>query len=195
MIDSIGSQRHHTESAIISFFYRITMGVDPKLNTNVEAEEAGGESQSKKAAKKLAKDAAKAAKVLPNIVTSIEGMKINFLLFQKAEYKAAAAGTGGQTGAGNAEEAVDYSEGKYGTTKLIQSQEKHDERVFVKVSELAEYAKANGDKTVWVRGRVHTSRSKGKQCFLILRQQSSTVQCLIAVNDVVSKQMVKFSGR
>lgn len=55
------------------------MGVDPKLSTNVEAEEAGGESQSKKAAKKLAKDAAKAAKVMLNIVTSIETMKFNFI--------------------------------------------------------------------------------------------------------------------
>lgn len=114
---------------------------------------------------------------------------------QKAEYKANATAAGGQAGAENADQAVDYSEGKYGTTKLIQSQEKHVERVFVQVADLADYAKANGDKTVWVRGRVHTSRSKGKQCFLILRQQSSTVQCLIAVNDVVSKQMVKFSGR
>lgn len=117
------------------------------------------------------------------------------MCFQKAEYKAAAAVSGGQGGAENAEQAVDYSEGKYGTAKLIQSQDRHAERVFVKVSDLAEYAKANGNQTVWVRGRVHTSRSKGKQCFLILRQQSSTVQCLIAVNDVVSKQMVKFSGR
>lgn len=116
-------------------------------------------------------------------------------LFQKAEYKAAAAATGGVASADNAEQAVDYSEGKYGPTKLIQSQDKHVERVFVQVTDLAEHAKVNGDKTVWVRGRVHTSRSKGKQCFLILRQQSSTVQCLIAVNDVVSKQMVKFSGR
>lgn len=114
---------------------------------------------------------------------------------QKAEYKAAAVTAGGQGGADSGEQAVDYSEGKYGTAKLIQSQEKHIERVFVKVHDLAAHAKANACKTVWVRGRVHTSRSKGKQCFLILRQQSSTVQCLIAVNDVVSKQMVKFSGR
>lgn len=117
------------------------------------------------------------------------------LLFQKAEYKAVAAATGGVAGADNAEQAADYSEGKYGPTKLIQSQDKHVERAFVEVADLAEHAKVNGGKTVWVRGRVHTSRSKGKQCFLILRQQSSTVQCLIAVNDVVSKQMVKFSGR
>lgn len=172
------------------------MGVDAKVNPNVEAEETGGESQSKKAAKKLAKEAAKAAKVMLNVQHIHESSNlIVFVLFQKAEYKANAAATDGQAGADNADQVVDYSEGKYGTTKLIQSQVKHVERVFVQVSDLAEYSKVNGDKAVWVRGRVHTSRSKGKQCFLILRQLSSTVQCLIAVNDVVSKQMVKFSGR
>jgi aspartyl-tRNA synthetase len=51
-----------------------------------------------------------------------------------------------------------------------------------------------GTDIVWVRGRVHTSRCKGKQCFLVLRQQSSTVQILISVNEQISKQMVKFSG-
>lgn len=41
-------------------------------------------------------------------------------------------------------------------------------------------------------GRLHTSRSKGKQCFCVLRQQQSTVQCIAFVSDQVSKQMVKF---
>jgi lysyl-tRNA synthetase class II len=91
------------------------------------------------------------------------------------------------------EEAVgeDYSKDKYGHGKLIQSAEKHSERNFVPVDQLS---KATSLKTVWVRGRVHTSRCKGKQCFIVLRQQSSTVQVLICVNDVISKQMVKFSG-
>lgn len=75
--------------------------------------------------------------------------------------------------------------------KMIQSVEKHAERKFVKVSELVQCQR---EAEVWVRGRVHTSRCKGKQCFLVLRQQSSTVQCLLAVNETVSKQMVKFSG-
>ncbi|XP_049298177.1 aspartate--tRNA ligase, cytoplasmic [Anopheles funestus] len=134
----------------------------------------GAEDSSKKAAKKAAKDAVKAAK--------------------KAEHKAAAAAAAGSGGAGNddtAADGVDQSEGRYGTMKMIQSAEKHSERVFVKVSELSHCEK---DAQVWVRGRVHTSRCKGKQCFLVLRQQSSTVQCLLAVNDRVSKQMVKFSG-
>lgn len=94
-----------------------------------------------------------------------------------------------------AEAANDYSEGKYGTTKLIQSQDRHADRTFTRVSQLSESLKQYPNQTVWVRGRVHTSRAKGKQCFLILRQQSSTVQCVIAVNDAVSKQMVKFTGR
>lgn len=47
---------------------------------------------------------------------------------------------------------------------------------------------------VTVRGRLHTSRAKGKQCFMVLRQAQYTVQCLLAVNDLVSKQMVKFAS-
>lgn len=116
-------------------------------------------------------------------------MKLN----QKAEYKAASAATSGA--AKEAESADDYSEGKYGVSKLIQSQNRHEDRIFSKVSELPEFVKKNPGKNVWIRGRVHTSRCKGKQCFVILRQQSSTIQCVIAVNELVSKQMVKFSGR
>lgn len=114
-------------------------------------------------------------------------------LNQKAEYKAAAGATSGATN--EAETTEDYSSGKYGVTKLIQSQTRHEDRIFTKVSELPEFVKNNPGQNVWIRGRVHTSRCKGKQCFLILRQQSSTIQCVIAVNDHVSKQMVKFSGR
>lgn len=111
---------------------------------------------------------------------------------QKAEYKAAAAVSGGGAGSNEADTANDYSEGKYGASKLIQSQDRHGDRIFTRVSELSQ---KSPNQSVWLRGRVHTSRAKGKQCFLILRQQSSTVQCVIAVNDAVSKQMVKFAGR
>ncbi|XP_058056803.1 aspartate--tRNA ligase, cytoplasmic [Anopheles bellator] len=125
------------------------------------------EEPSKKASKKAVKDAAKAAK--------------------KAEHKAAAAATSGAPD----DSGVDYSAERYGVMKMIQSVERYADRSFVAVSELAQCKR---ETVVWVRGRVHTSRCKGKQCFLVLRQQSSTVQCLLAVNDTVSKQMVKFSG-
>ncbi|XP_055688030.1 aspartate--tRNA ligase, cytoplasmic [Lutzomyia longipalpis] len=136
------------------------------VETVEKGAEASAEAQSKKAAKKQAKDAAKAAK--------------------KAEHRAAAGAQEDTQG-----ESEDYSAGKYGQPAMIQSVEKFPERIFVPVTKLTEWV---GKDAVWVRGRVHTSRQKGKQCFLILRQHSSTVQCVIAVNDVVSKQMVKFTG-
>uniref|UniRef100_T1DPZ8 Aspartate--tRNA ligase, cytoplasmic n=1 Tax=Anopheles aquasalis TaxID=42839 RepID=T1DPZ8_ANOAQ len=142
------------------------------VTETIKEEPVGNEAgESKKAAKKLAKEAQKAQK--------------------KAEHKAAAAAASGAPDDGSNEDAADYAAARYGTMKMIQSVEKHAERKFVKVSELVQCQR---DADVWVRGRVHTSRCKGKQCFLVLRQQSSTVQCLLAVNETVSKQMVKFSG-
>ncbi|XP_053964697.1 aspartate--tRNA ligase, cytoplasmic [Anastrepha ludens] len=126
-----------------------------------------GDTTSKKAAKKQAKEALKAAK--------------------KAEQKAANLASNEEAG-----DAVDVSADRYGSAGLIQSKEKFEERKFVGVNELSEHV--SKDELVWVRGRVHTSRSKGKQCFLVLRQQSSTVQCILAVGDRISKQMVKFAG-
>ncbi|XP_077298178.1 aspartyl-tRNA synthetase isoform X1 [Arctopsyche grandis] len=128
----------------------------------------GDAAQSKKAAKKLAKEAEKKQK--------------------KAEHKAAS-----QPAEAPADEGVDCSVGKYGTMKLIQSTGEFCDRIFTDVKTLdAGFA----GKNVWVRGRLHTSRAKGKQCFFVIRQQSSTVQCLIAVSPEsnISKQMVKFCG-
>ncbi|XP_023619791.1 aspartate--tRNA ligase, cytoplasmic isoform X2 [Myotis lucifugus] len=86
--------------------------------------------------------------------------------------------------------AEDYAKERYGISSMIQSQEKSD-RVLVRVSNLTIQ---NADEVVWVRARVHTSRAKGKQCFLVLRQQQFNVQALVAVGDHASKQMVKFAA-
>lgn len=59
------------------------MGVESKVNPNVEAEEAGGETQSKKAAKKLAKETAKAAKVQSTKLL----MKSNRKMFQLFDFR------------------------------------------------------------------------------------------------------------
>ncbi|EDW72349.1 uncharacterized protein Dwil_GK20764 [Drosophila willistoni] len=129
---------------------------------------ANGDQFSKKGAKKAAKAAKKAE--------------------QKAESAAAAsAGNDGEAG----DNAVDHAQGRYGLSEMIQSKDKRSERIFVTVPELVNHVDKG---LVWVRGRVHTSRAKGKQCFPILRQQSSTIQCILAVNDIISKQMVKFTG-
>nr|XP_020012274.1 aspartate--tRNA ligase, cytoplasmic-like [Castor canadensis] len=87
--------------------------------------------------------------------------------------------------------AEDYAKERYGVSSMIQSQEKPD-RVLVRVRDLT-IQKA--DEVVWVRARVHTSRAKGKQCFLVLRQQQFNVQALVAVGDHASKQMVKFAAK
>ena len=49
------------------------------------------------------------------------------------------------------------------------------------------------DKEILVRGRVQGSRGTGKLVFVVLRQQSSTVQAVASVDEkTISKGMVKF---
>uniref|UniRef100_A0A7M4EAG9 Aspartate--tRNA ligase, cytoplasmic n=1 Tax=Crocodylus porosus TaxID=8502 RepID=A0A7M4EAG9_CROPO len=86
--------------------------------------------------------------------------------------------------------ADDHAKERYGVSSMIQSQEK-PERVLVKIKDLTT---EKADEVIWVRGRIHTSRAKGKQCFLVLRQQQFNVQALVAVGDHASKQMVKFAA-
>lgn len=125
--------------------------------------------------------------ITPNEVQSKKGAKKLAAKAEKAAKKKASSAAVNQE---SQEEGEDYSKDKYGFPKLIQSSETHSERIFVPVNELSKSNSSN----VWVRGRIHTSRCKGKQCFIVLRQQSSTVQVLIYVNENISKQMVKFSG-
>lgn len=82
----------------------------------------------------------------------------------------------------------DYAQGNYGTLPLIQSKEKLD-RQLIAVRDVNE---SLAKQTIWVRGRLHTSRGKGKQCFLVIRHQSATIQAVVCVNENVSKPMVKF---
>uniref|UniRef100_A0A8D3DTT2 Aspartate--tRNA ligase, cytoplasmic n=1 Tax=Scophthalmus maximus TaxID=52904 RepID=A0A8D3DTT2_SCOMX len=65
------------------------------------------------------------------------------------------------------------------------------DRALVRVQDLTP---ERADQLIWLRARVHTSRAKGKQCFLVLRQQQFNVQALVAVGDRASKQMVKFAA-
>ncbi|XP_070536706.1 aspartate--tRNA ligase, cytoplasmic-like [Ptychodera flava] len=123
-----------------------------------------GKPLSKKAQKKQQRDAEKAAK--------------------KAERAAKTAAEA------EVQEADDHAQDRYGMSKMIQSQEKLD-RQMCRVKDL-DLSKAK--QTVWIRARVHTSRSKGKQCFLVLRQQHYNVQGLVAVGDIASKAMVKFAA-
>lgn len=86
------------------------------------------------------------------------------------------------------EEENDYSKDCYGKLPMIQSHEKFS-RKLVPVSFLEN---DHGAEKVWVRGRLHTSRAKGKQCFFVLRQRQFTIQCVLSVSETTSKQMIKF---
>jgi aspartyl-tRNA synthetase len=48
---------------------------------------------------------------------------------------------------------------------------------------------------VLVRGRLHASRATGKNCFITVREQFSTIQAIVGQSDTVSKGMVKYAGK
>ncbi|CAB1346701.1 unnamed protein product [Coregonus sp. 'balchen'] len=128
------------------------------------AAEEADQAQSKKGLKKQQKEAEKAAK--------------------KAEKQAKLAADSQST------DEDDFAKDRYGVPPMVQSQQKLD-RVLVRVQELTP---EKADQLIWVRARIHTSRAKGKQCFLVLRQQQFNVQALVAVGERASKQMVKFAA-
>ncbi|WAR06585.1 SYDC-like protein [Mya arenaria] len=117
----------------------------------MEAKGEGENVTSKKALKKQQKEAEKAAK--------------------KAQYKKQDSKENEQSVA----DEKDISEGCYGTLPLIQSQERIERKIYP----LQELTPTLADQKVWVRARLQTSRSKGKQCFFVLRQQKWTVQALV----------------
>uniref|UniRef100_A0A9J7YW66 Aspartate--tRNA ligase, cytoplasmic n=1 Tax=Cyprinus carpio carpio TaxID=630221 RepID=A0A9J7YW66_CYPCA len=122
------------------------------------------QAQSKKALKKQQKEAEKAAK--------------------KAEKQAKLAAEQQEA------DEDDFAKDRYGICPMVQSQQKLD-RALVRVQDLTP---EKAEQQIWVRARIHTSRAKGKQCFLVLRHQQFTVQALLAVGDRASKQMVKFAA-
>uniref|UniRef100_H2TDG1 Aspartate--tRNA ligase, cytoplasmic n=1 Tax=Takifugu rubripes TaxID=31033 RepID=H2TDG1_TAKRU len=85
----------------------------------------------------------------------------------------------------------DSGETRVNLSYSFQSMGELDKRVLVRVQDLTP---EKADQLIWLRARVHTSRAKGKQCFLVLRQQQFNVQALVAVGDRASKQMVKFAA-
>jgi len=102
---------------------------------------------------------------------------------KKAAHKADEGGESAQ-----ADDGPDVSAGKYGVQEMNQSKTKNVVQI-IKIKDLK--PKMAGTK-VNIRGRLHTSRAKGKQCFFVVREQQETVQCLAFVSEKVSKQMVKF---
>lgn len=140
----------------------------PGTCNNQEAGTEGPPDQSKKALKKQQKEAEKAAK--------------------KAAYRQQ--NQAQQQQQQQEESGDDVSLGHYGNLPIIQSTEKPNRQLL----DVKQLTPAFADQKVWVRARLQTSRSKGKQCFFVLRQRYWTVQALVAVGQDVSKQMVKFTA-
>jgi len=83
----------------------------------------------------------------------------------------------------------DFAKESYGVMKMVQSTERPD-RVLTPVCELTS---EKAEENVWIRGRLHTSRGTGKQCFIVIRNRQATLQALAFVDAKnVSKPMVKF---
>ncbi|KAI6188898.1 Aspartate--tRNA ligase, cytoplasmic [Aphelenchoides besseyi] len=86
----------------------------------------------------------------------------------------------------------DVSEGKYGAYGLMRSSENQSREIdFTAIKNLNETL---ADQDVWIRGRLHQSRIKGKMCFITIRHQIYTVQAMQMVGDEFSKPMQKFIG-
>jgi len=78
---------------------------------------------------------------------------------------------------------------KCGDAPLIQSTEISG-RVWTRLSELND---SHVGKKVLIRARVHTSRSKGKAAFMVLRQGVRTVQGVLFQSKEVPKEMIKYA--
>lgn len=114
---------------------------------------------------------------------------------KKAEEKAAAGATEGEAAASSAAAAAAGEEDPelaklYGDAPLVQSGEITD-RMFVRIPEIKQ--NMAGQK-VWVRARLATSRAVGKGVFILLRQQTYSVQGVIWQGEKVTKGMVKYTA-
>ncbi|KAG0138575.1 hypothetical protein HOY82DRAFT_595728 [Tuber indicum] len=128
-----------------------------------------GKPLSKSAIKKLQKEREKAEKAAKRAALEAE---------QKAAREAAN---------------VDHATGNYGTKKMIQSTERSGTKR-IQLSKLT--AEDDGTEVVF-RARLQNARAQGaKMCFVVLRQQSVSIQAVLTVNTegTVSKQMVKWAS-
>ena len=82
----------------------------------------------------------------------------------------------------------DYAKERYSVQEINQSRSRPG-RKFLKLDDLTEDL---AGEEVLIRGRLHNTRGTGKMCFVVLRQQRHTIQGVLTVNEVISKQMVKF---
>lgn len=84
---------------------------------------------------------------------------------------------------------------KFGNRELNRSQGDPEARFTKKFTKVEDLTPALDGQEVIVRARVHNARAKGKVCFIVLREVTSTVQAGLFVDDNTSKGMVSWSGK
>lgn len=84
-----------------------------------------------------------------------------------------------------------FTDGDFGDLALVQSAFKTD-RIWTNPVELS--AERVGEK-IWTRCRVHSSRTKGKMTWILLRKGVASVQALVMANETQSKDMVVYASK
>ncbi|KAJ2956329.1 hypothetical protein NQZ79_g7790 [Umbelopsis isabellina] len=132
-----------------------------------------------------------------NIVLDENGQPLSKKALKKLEKEREKAARKAETAARVAQEqaandAPDYSTGKYGKLPMNQSQE----RTGRAREDITKINASRAGETVLIRARVQTSRAKSsKLCFFVFRQGVSTIQGILATDaDKISKQMSKYGA-
>lgn len=77
----------------------------------------------------------------------------------------------------------------YGDVPMIQSRTQTEKSY----KQLIELTDERINETIWLRGRISKNRSVGKGVFLMMRQNLSSVQCVMFQSASISKSMIKFT--
>jgi aspartyl-tRNA synthetase len=83
----------------------------------------------------------------------------------------------------------------FGELELNRSQSDPEKRYAKKFTAVKDLEQSLEGQEVLVRARLQTTRDTGKNCFIILREQFATIQAVVGVSEVITKHMVKFSGK
>lgn len=95
----------------------------------------------------------------------------------------------------NKKDPNDPSAALFGERELNRSQGDPELRFTKKILDVKDVDASLDGQSVIVRGRLHNSRAKGKLCFVVIRQQFSTIQAVLTIDDVISKGMVSYASK
>lgn len=95
----------------------------------------------------------------------------------------------------NKKDPKDPSAALFGEVPLNKSQGDPEIRFTKKFTNVKDVDQSLNGKDVIVRGRLHNSRAKGKLAFFVIRDQFSTVQCVLQAEGPISKGMVSYASK